>query len=278
MDSQQIVELLRQYNDFYIANILPYITAEYQGKPFMLFGTAHLVALAVIVVLSISLYTSRKKFSKRKKQDMRDTIASILILNEIGWHLWNYFFNEWTIQTMLPLHVCSILIWLGAWMLSSKNQVLYELMYFIGIAGALQALITPDAGIYGFPHYRFFQTFISHGMIIIAALYMTFVEEMRPKWKSIIRVFLITNVYMVAVYFINDAIGSNYLYVNAKPATASLLDMLPAWPTYILYMEAIGLASIFVLYFPFLVKDTVNWLKLRNSGKDRLDNLDDMLY
>lgn len=278
MDQAQLIELLRQFNDFYLAYILPYVTADYQGEPFELFGMNHFIALGVIVLLILMIFFSRKKFSDRKKEDIRDTMAGILILNEIAWHLWNYFFREWTIQEYLPLHICSVLVWLSAWMLIKKSPRIYEFAYLLGIGAALQALLTPDAGIYGFPHWRAFQSFISHGFIIIAALFMTFVEEMRPTWKSTIRVFLVTNVYMVIVYFINDAIGSNYLYINHKPATASLLDLLPEWPTYILYVEAIGIATIFLLYLPFLIKDTVNWLKLRNSGKDRLNNLDDMLY
>ena len=278
MNRELLIEYLKKFNAFYTGTLRSYITAEYQGEPFTLFDMKHLIALGVILLIILMIFFSRKKFSERKKEDIRDTMAGILILNEIGWHLWNYFFNEWTIQTMLPLHVCSILVWLGAVMLFKRSYRIYEFMYFLGIAGALQALLTPDIGIYGFPHYRFFQSFISHGFIVIAALYMTFVEEMRPDWKSILRVFLITNVYMVAVYFVNDAIGSNYLYINHKPPTASLLDMLPEWPTYILYMEAIGLLSIFILYLPFLIKDTAVWIRMRRSGKSRLDKLDDMLY
>lgn len=37
-------------------------------------------------------------------------------------------------------------------------------------------MLTPDAGLYGFPHVRFFQIFISHGSIVAAAVYMTAVE------------------------------------------------------------------------------------------------------
>ena len=214
MNRELLIEYLKKFNVFYTDTVKPYITADYQGEPFNLFGTTHLIALGVILLIILMIFFSRKKISERKKEDMRDTMAAILVLNEIGWHLWNYFFNEWTIQTMLPLHVCSILVWLGALMLVKKSFYIYEFMYFLGIAGALQALLTPDIGIYGFPHYRFFQSFISHGFIVIAALYMTFVEEMRPNWKSIVRVFLISNVYMVAVYFVNNAIGSNYLFVT----------------------------------------------------------------
>jgi len=84
------------------------------------------------------------------------------------------------------------LVWLGGYMLVSKNYLVYEFAYFLGIGGALQALFTPDLGIYGYPHYRFFQTFISHGLIFTSAIYMTTVEGFRPTWKSVLRVMVIT--------------------------------------------------------------------------------------
>ncbi|MGB2956822.1 MAG: hypothetical protein WBB64_12750 [Anaerolineales bacterium] len=41
-------------------------------------------------------------------------------------------------------------------MLIKKDQRIFEFTYFMGISGALQALFTPDIGMYGFPHFRFF--------------------------------------------------------------------------------------------------------------------------
>ena len=159
---------------------------------------------------------------------------------------------------MLPLHLCSTLVWLGAIMLIMKNYQVYEFMYLMGIGGAIQALATPDLGIYGFPHFRFFQTFISHGLIVTSAIYMTIVEEFRPTWKSLLRVAIWMNIYAVIIFFINNAIGSNYLMVNGKPDTPSLLDLLPPWPVYILYMEAIGIITVLVLYLPFTLQDRRN--------------------
>ncbi len=60
---------------------------------------------------------------------------------------------------------------------------------------------------------------------------------------------------MVVVYFINLALGSNYLFIMHKPETASLLDVLGPWPWYILSMEALGFVIFFLLYLPWLVKD-----------------------
>lgn len=231
-----------------------YFAGDYPGPEFEFLGATHLIAIGVLVALNFWL-VSFKNASEQTRAHIRWTLAIILWVNEIAWHVWNAAVGRWTIQTMLPLHLCSVLVWVGAFMLVTKNQFIYEFAYFLGIAGAFQAVMTPDLGVYGFPHFRFFQTFISHGLIITAAIYMTVVEGFRPTWKSLLRVAIGINIYMVVIYFVNVAIGSNYLMINGRPATPSLLDLLPEWPVYILYMEAIGVVCCLLLYFPFLVKD-----------------------
>lgn len=231
-----------------------FFARDYTGEPFTFLGVAHLGALLVIILFN--LYLLRFKGSdEAARARVRRGMALVLWANEFGWHAWNYAVGQWTLQTMIPLHVCSVLVWLGGYMLVSKNYLLYEIAYFLGIGGALQALLTPDLGLYGFPHYRFFQTFISHGLIVTSAIYMTTVEGFRPTWKSIVRVAVIANVYMVIVFFINLGLGSNYMFINRKPDTASLLDILPAWPGYLPYLELIGLVTFLLLYLPFLIKD-----------------------
>jgi hypothetical integral membrane protein (TIGR02206 family) len=232
-----------------------YFARDYHGEPFQLFGPAHLVALSIVLLIVLLVIYFRKGFSPRLRLITRYTLATILVLNELAWHAWNYFTGQWTIQTMLPLHLCSVLVWLGAYMLVTKSYTIYEFSYFLGIAGALQALLTPDVGIYGFPHFRFFQTMISHGTIILSAIYMTFVEGYRPTWKSVIRVMVWMNVYMVAIGIVNWLIGSNYLFIAHKPETASLIDVLGPWPWYILSLEAIGLVLCLLLYLPYAIRD-----------------------
>lgn len=249
-----------------------FFAANYTGAPFELFGPAHLAALSFLSILNLFLIRF-KTASESAKYTIRLTMALILLGNEIAWHIWNYVVGKWTIQTMLPLQVCSILIWLGALMLITKNRTIYEFMYFIGIGGAIQALFTPDLGIYGFPHFRYFQTFTSHGLIVTSAIYMTVVEGFRPTWKSFLRVAIWTNIYMILIFFINTSIGSNYLMVNGKPTTPSLLDLLPAWPIYIIYMELIGVATFFLLYTPFIVKDWRAKVTAVHESESRLERI-----
>ncbi len=227
---------------------------SYSGPHFQLFGPAHIAALCVLVALNLLLIRF-KGSSEETRRKVRWTLALTIWAAEASWHAWNYFTGQWNVQTLLPLNVCSALIWLTGFMLIFKSYTIYEFAYFMGIGGAIQYLATPDLGIYGFPHFRFFQTFISHGLLVTCAIYMTVVEGFRPTWKSMVRVFVIMNIYMVAIFFVNRWLGSDYLFVNGKPATTSLLSLLPPWPYYIAYMEILGIVTFLLLYLPFYVKD-----------------------
>lgn len=247
-----------------------FLAGNYTGTPFQFLGVAHLSALVFLFLLNLHLLRYRNSTDSAKTK-VRWVLALILWVNEFAWHYWNYAVGKWTIQTLLPLHVCSLFVWFGALMLVTKSYRIYEFMYLMGIGSAIQALATPDLGIYGFPHFRFFQTFISHGLIVTSAIYMTTVEGFRPTWKSLLRVAIWINVYALAIYFVNLSIGSNYLMINGKPDLPSLLDLLPPWPIYILYMEAIGVVIFLLLYSPFAVKD---WLANNRSKKDNAARLD----
>ena len=249
-----------------------FFTRDYTGGSFEFLGTAHLGALGFLVLLNLFLLRFRN-VDERRRGPVRWILALILWGNEFAWHYWHYSVGTWTIQTMLPLHLCSLLVWTGALMLVTKNYSIYEFMYLMGIGGAIQALATPDLGIYGFPHFRFFQTFISHGLIVTSAIYMTVVEGLRPTWKSLLRVAIWMNLYTVVVFFINSAIGSNYLMINGKPNTPSLLDLLPPWPVYILYMELIGVITIVLLYLPFAIKDWRTGRELNRDNASRLEGI-----
>jgi hypothetical integral membrane protein (TIGR02206 family) len=232
-----------------------FFARDYAGQPFQLFGGPHLIVLTLIVLINATLIFFGRRFPSRWRGPFRYALASTLIVDEMLWHWWNWATDQWTIQTMLPLHLCSVLVFISALMLVTKNYALYEFGYFLGIAGASQALLTPDAGPYGFPHFRFFQVFVSHGSIVTAAVFVTVVEGYRPFAKSILRIAIGGNLYLLFVAMVNAIVGSNYLFIARKPDTTSLLDLLPPWPFYIPIIEVIAFTLVFLLYLPFAVQD-----------------------
>lgn len=239
-----------------------FFAKNYSGTPFQLFGPGHLIALAIILLINLLLILFRRHFSEKYRRIFRWSLATFLLVDEIFWHIWKVAIGEWTIQTMLPFHLCSLMVFLSIWMLVKKDYRVYEFAYFLGLGAVAQGLLTPDAGVYGFPHYRAFQAIVSHGSIVTAAVFMTAVEGFRPTWKSLPRVLVGTNLYLLFVGLVNWMIGSNYMFVAHKPETASLMDVLGPWPWYILSIEVVAGVLFTLMYLPFALRD-LNSSKLR---------------
>lgn len=243
-----------------------YFAPEWHGPPFALFGPGHLLSLALIAALALAL-TRLRGAGEAARRRARICLALAMAVGELSWHWWTLAFTGgWTLDRMLPLHMCTALAWLGMYALLSLNPISYEFVYFLGIGGALQAVLTPDAGQYGLPHFRAVQTLVSHGLVIVCAIYLTVVEGLRPTWRSIPRVILGTLVYMLFVSVVNVAVGGDYMFTLRKPPTASVLDSLGPWPWYLLPMIGMGILNCVVLYLPFV------WIDRRRAA-DRSSTL-----
>jgi len=128
-----------------------YYAKEYTGETFQLFGLGHLVAIALIFLINISFISLRKSDNPVLKNWVRYGIALSIIVSEGSWHIWNIAIGEWTIQTRLPFHLCSALVWTSLIMLLTKNYKIFEFAYFLGITGASQAALTPKQASMGPP-------------------------------------------------------------------------------------------------------------------------------
>ncbi len=225
------------------------------GDGFVLFGTSHLIALTLLAVAMLWMVRAFADADDHTRQAARITIVALLWGQEISYHLWRLSIGDWTLTTMLPFHLCSAAVWLGGFALLTNSRRLAEYLYFFALAGATQALLTPDIGPYAFPHYRFWQFFISHGLIVTAAVWLTFVERYAPTARSLGRSILATLAYGVVVLGVNTALGSNYLFVSHKPDTASALDLMPPWPHYLWILAGLVVVVYSLLYLPWAIRN-----------------------
>ncbi|MDJ0814159.1 MAG: TIGR02206 family membrane protein [Woeseiaceae bacterium] len=244
-----------------------YFAYDYDGPGFELFGTGHLVYLAILAALIAFLIWGWQVPNRKSRDRVRLLIATIMLLNEIAWHSWNIGTGAWSIRENLPLHLCGISIWSTIYMLYTRDYRLYQIIFFVGLGGAAQAVITPSAGEYGLPHFRAFQTLISHGMLVLAMIFLTTIEGQRPTWMSLWKTMLALNVYLVVVTAINYALGSNYMFTLEKPHTASLFDVMGPWPWYLLAAEVLAVILFALLYLPFALSDRRLRRQVVSSGE-----------
>lgn len=222
----------------------------YDAEPFILLSTSHIWAISLItasIVLMFLLRNWLRSWSAGKRRTFRVALACVMFGCEIVLQLWYVYGGVWSLQTSLPLELCSLSLLLSALLLLTRSRLLHSALLFAGIAGALMAIVTPNLG-YGYAHFRFIQFFTAHACIILALLYMTWVEQLRPSWRSVAGSMIFVNVAALIVYGADVMLGANYMFLRHKPDTPSVLDMLGPYPMYILGEEMLALLMFSLMY------------------------------
>ncbi len=208
---------------------------------FVMFSLAHLAALAAAVVLIAALLSGRRQLRKEPaNRAAKIMLATLLIGCEVSLHAWYGMTDNWGIHS-LPFQLCSITVWLSAavMLLGSRGSKLHDIVFFLGLLGALQAMLTPNLD-YTFPHFRYYHFFLAHIGIIAVGVFIVAVERYRPTLRSAGKALLWLHVLAIPGAIANWISGSNFMFLARKPDTASLLDLLAPWPWYLLQLEVIA--------------------------------------
>ncbi|WP_216827682.1 YwaF family protein [Alkalihalobacterium elongatum] len=212
---------------------------------------AHIASLILFLLSLIWMFVHRDRPYMGK---IRWWLLSVLVISELSIIMWSIAAGLWDIRYNLPLQLCTISIYLSSVMLITRSYRIFEFIYFFGIGGALQALITPEL-FYTFPHYRFWHFFIAHIAIILAILYMIWIHKYTVTWKSAMRSFVFLNILAFIAFWVNYWTGANYMFLARKPDNPSILDWLGPYPWYILSLEVIVILMFTLLYLPFYLKE-----------------------
>jgi hypothetical integral membrane protein (TIGR02206 family) len=215
-----------------------------------LLAPEHLAALGVIAAMAAALVVAARRSPGRWLK----VLAIVLVVDEVSW--WVFLLGGGVpgsqLVQSLPLQLCDVAIFVAAAALWTRNQLLVEVTYFWGIAGTLQALLTPDLPQH-FPTYPYWQYYIAHGGVVAAALVLVVGMRLHPRRWAVARVAALTIAYAAFVFVVDLLTLSDYMYLRAKPASATLLDVLGPWPVYILSASLIGVALFAILDAPFRI-------------------------
>ena len=234
---------------------------------FVLFSPAHLLTVAVVLGVSLLLpLWVRRNCSESQGQRLATGLGIFVVVQEAVKIWLRVQVYDYRLAEVLPLHLCSAGILLTAVLLLWRSFRAFEVVYFWGFSGTLQAILTPDLE-EPFPHPLYLSYFVTHGLIILGALYATLVFRFRPSPRSIVRVYVITAIYcFVLILPLNYLIDTNYVYMRYKPAGASLLDYLGPWPWYMLSVAGLAWLFFAAAYAPFYVMDC---MARRRGGRDK---------
>ncbi|MGV9800408.1 YwaF family protein [Mycobacterium sp. NPDC003449] len=221
---------------------------------FVAYGPSHLVVLAVFAIGVVLLVGIGRGLTDSQAR-MLGRVMAVLIVVVFGAAL-IYKLVKPNIDTSVPLQLCDVAELTAAYALWSQRHWARVLTYYWGLVLSSQALITPDVGTPDegapdFPHHLFVTFFALHVLVVWAAVYLTWGRGLRPRWRDYRFAVIVTLAWAAVTFAFNMIAGSNYGYLNGKPPTASLLDVLGPWPVYLLAEVAIVLVVWAAMTWPW---------------------------
>jgi hypothetical integral membrane protein (TIGR02206 family) len=217
---------------------------------------SHFVALALTLLGAFVMLQLAWRGRTRTAHKFELVLATILAVQWPANVLVSWQLGTLSLANGLPCHLCDLASLLGAHALLTRHRLSSELLYFWGIAGTMQGLITPALSV-DWPHPAFVSFFALHGGVVVAASYVVFGLKLVPRTGAVARAMAWLVVYGVVAGIVDFAAashGANYGFLRVKPHTASLLDHMGEWPWYLGSLALFALLIFTVLDLPFAMQ------------------------
>ena len=210
-----------------------------------LWWQTNLITIGTIILL---LFLG-KRANPKQKEALAKAIGAVLIFRTVGVHFYWDYLDIWKIESSLPLHLCGLAAILSGLVLFWRKQIAYECLYYWGLPGAFHSIMTPEftIGTYGL---LFFEYYLSHGGIILSAIYLTWILGMRPRKGSWWKIFFWSQLLVPIIGSINWILDANYMYLCIKPIAQNPF-LIGDWPWYLLGIEFVAIIHFFAIYLPF---------------------------
>lgn len=209
------------------------MNAFLEPQPFTPYGVSHGAVLALFAVGAwILVQLGRRQSATEGTLRFRRGLALVIVGFQLPLQVFSMLPPHWNIARSLPFQLCD-LAWMAAvCALWTRRWWACALTYYWGLTLTPQAMLTPALP-FDFPHVQFIMFWGMHLLVVWAAIYLTWGVGERPDWRGFRLALAVTVGWSVVVLLFNALAGTNYLFVNAKPPTPSLLDLLGEWPWYL---------------------------------------------
>lgn len=230
------------------------------------FGLEHGVAfISCILFIFIILKVAKKYWNPDQQRWFITLICAFGAFMQLFKLFYKYSAGIMNPAIDLPLHLCNIMTLIIPIIMWFRWRTMWAITFFWIMAGCAQSIFTPTLT-ESLPHYEAIRYWTVHAVIILGALYGTYVYGWTLTWQDAVRSAVGINVLAMILYPINLSLGANYMYLNAKPPGKTFYDLLGPWPDYIFVLEFVVAFAFALVLIPFYLP------KLRLFIKSNLIN------
>lgn len=222
-------------------------------KAFSLFGPVHLAELGVGAAFLVLCCFGFARLGKAGRRRALVLLTAVMLADEVVKYLGSICTGQW-IWSYLPLHLCSINIFVCLYNTLTDRRWPKEVLYLLGLPGALIALLSPGwqaAPVWNLMHLH---SVTIHLFLMLYPL-LLLVDGYRPDPKYLPGVLGFLIGAAIPIYFLNKVLGTNFFFINGTDnnALASLLAGIFGADRYLLGYPLILAAVIALMYAPWLL-------------------------
>ncbi len=181
------------------------------GFPF--WGAAHLVWLGVLLALCAALCVFARRGSEKAKKAVFFTLVSLLLLDEAAKHVFLFLTGEQAAD-YLPLHLCSVGLFICFWYALRPNPWAGELLFAVSLPGALIALAFPGWSDLPASSFLAWHSFTFHILLALIPVFLLASGELKPSVKRLwfCAVFLLVTA--IPIWFVDRRFGTNFYFLT----------------------------------------------------------------
>lgn len=183
-----------------------------EGAGFSLFGTTHLIWVFAFIALAVIVPFVYRKLSAKARNIMRITVASLIVLDEV----WKWVFliiGNRLAYGYLPLHLCSINVFLIAFHIFKQPKVVNDFLYTLCIPAGIIALLTPSWTALPPANFMHIHSFTIHILLALYPLMLTVGKDIKPELKMVPKCLALLLCLGVVSLSVNLLCDTNFMFL-----------------------------------------------------------------
>jgi len=220
-----------------------------KGVGFSHFDVTHVIWLCVFALVTVLNCLLYKKFSDSGRKKWRKTVAVLLLADELfkmvilfagGNYEWGY----------LPLHLCSINIFVIALHAWKPGKLLDNFLYTVCIPGTLAALLFPTWTRLPVLNAMHLHSFTVHILLILYPVTLFVCGDIKPSYKMIPKCLGLLVLMAIPIYVINLLLDTNFMFLISASKGNPLYLFEQMWGNHLLGFPVITAGVLLVMYLP----------------------------
>ena len=223
-----------------------------EGVGFAHFGILHWIWLCFFAVLTIINCVWYCKLGEKGRGVWKKTMAVLLVADEIFKDVMLLIGGRFS-YGYLPLHLCSINIFVIAFHAWKPGKLLNSFLYTVAIPGAIAALLFPAWTALPLGNFMHLHSFTVHILLAMYPIVLVAAGELKPQVKDIPKCLLLLVGMAIPIYGLNLLLDTNFMFLMWADKGNPLYLFEQLWGNHILGFPVLIAGVLIVMYIPLIV-------------------------